>query len=116
MDGTKPKDIDPLISLASRRNKWSVASALRENNWIAKIKLDEHFYFAHMDQFIDLWVTLQTMVLHEEVEDTIHWTLSANGEYLATSEYKTWFLGAISNDMKKMVWKVWAPPKVKFFA
>ena len=80
VNGAKPKDIAPLISLAYKRKKWSVASALCENNWTAKIKLDEHFYFAHMDQFIDLWVKLQTMVLHEEVEDNIHWTLSANEE------------------------------------
>ena len=37
-------------------------------------------------------------------------------EYSAKSAYKAQFMGAILTPMKKVIWKVWAPPKVKFFA
>ena len=39
-----------------------------------------------------------------------------HGEYSAKSAYKAQFMGAILTPMKKVIWKVWAPPKVKFFA
>jgi hypothetical protein len=38
------------------------------------------------------------------------------GEYSAASAYKTQLLGIISTYMKKVVWKLWASPKIKFFA
>ena len=52
----------------------------------------------------------------ENVEDKIVWNLTPNGEYSASSAYTAQFFGAESTNMMKMVWKVWAPPKVKFFA
>jgi hypothetical protein len=50
------------------------------------------------------------------VEDDIVWRLTANGEYTSKTAYEIQFLGSIASNMNKMVWKVWAPPKVKFFA
>lgn len=40
----------------------------------------------------------------------------ANGEYSVASAYMIQFLGSRSTIMNKTVWKVWAPPKVKFFS
>jgi hypothetical protein len=53
------------------------------------------------------------MHLQEEIEDDITWKLTANGQYSAASAYKMQFLGLIESSMFKMVWKAWAPPKVK---
>ena len=41
---------------------------------------------------------------------------SVSGQYLAASAYKAQFFGTIPSDMKSMVWKIWAPPKIKHFA
>jgi hypothetical protein len=50
------------------------------------------------------------------MEDSIVWTLMPNGEYSMSSAYNAQFFGATNTCMNKMVWKAWAPPKLKFFA
>ena len=77
---------------------------------------EEEFSINHVRQFIDLWVKLQNVNLQDNIEDTIVWNLSANGEYSAKSAYKAQFFGSYSSDMKTLIWKAWAPPKTKFFA
>ena len=37
-------------------------------------------------------------------------------QYSAASAYRAQFLGMVLSPLDKMVWKVWATPKVKFFA
>ena len=59
---------------------------------------------------------LQGTQLRSDVEDDITWKFEANGEYSASSAYRAQFLGSTSTTMNKTVWKVWAPPKVKFFS
>ena len=87
-----------------------------DHAWVSKIILDEEFSHDHLSQFIELWILLLHVVLVENVEDTIIWKLTPNGEYSAASAYKAQFFGAEASNMKSLVWKVWAPPKVKFFA
>ena len=78
--------------------------------------MDDNFTFDHVAQFVDLWILLQDVNLDHDVDDEITWRLTANGQYTAASAYKAQFFGAISTNMKRMVWRPWAPPKVKFFA
>jgi hypothetical protein len=101
---------------ASTRKKWKVKHALTNNAWIAKIKMDTNLTVHHIHEYIRLWVQLNAFQLIEGVQDSITWNLTSNGEYTTTSAYKAQFFGATLTDMNKMVWKVWAPPKVKFFA
>jgi hypothetical protein len=51
--------------------------------------------------------------LREEVEDEISWKHTTNGQYSTASAYKFQFLGLVESSMNKLIWKVWAPPKVK---
>ena len=103
INGLKPKDTAHLIYLASQKKKSKVANALHADSWIAKIKLDDNFSFAHVEQFVDVRLKLRNVHLNEEMEDSIVCDPSPNGEYSAASAYKAQFMGAISNDMKKMV-------------
>lgn len=78
--------------------------------------MSNEFSFAHVEQFVDLWIKLQEVNLIEEAEDDITWNLSTNGMYSASSAYKAQFLGMMPSDMKSLVWKAWAPSKIKHFA
>ena len=63
------------------RKNWKVKQALHENSWISKIKMDADLSIHHLHEFICLWVELSNVRLHDHVEDSIRWNLTANGEY-----------------------------------
>src|SRR4051812_8846332 len=54
--------------------------------------------------------------LDEHTKDDIVRKHSTYGLYSAASNYKAQFFGMTLSPMEQMVWKVWAPLKVKFFA
>ena len=116
VNGLKPRNIAPLIFKISSRKKWCIHDALLNNAWFHKIKMNEEFSIQHLHQFVNLWVQIHDFQLDNDLEDTITWTTSANGVYSAKSAYRAQFLGTIHTDMNRLVWKVWAPPKTKFFA
>ena len=70
----------------------------------------------HIRQYISLWVLIRQVTLQEGVEDDIVWALSENGQYSAKSGYSAQFFAAIHSPISSSVWKIWAPPKVNFFA
>ena len=90
--------------------------ALKGNAWILKIKIDTPVTAAHVHEFFSLWMLVNEVHLDEHAEDDITWKHSNDGIYLASSTYKAQFLGLILSPMDFMVWKAWAPPKVKFFS
>jgi hypothetical protein len=116
LDGENPKEIAPLIYMSSKRKSWNVKAAMHNHEWAAKIEGSTEFNYEHVVQFVKLWTNLERVHLDKDIEDGITWTLSANGEYFATSAYKAQFFGASSTNMNTMVWKVWAPPKTKSLA
>jgi hypothetical protein len=67
-------------------------------------------------EYLRLWECLDGVQLHEENVDSIFWNLSSNGEYPSALAYNTQFFGATLSCFNKLVWKNWAPPKIKFFA
>jgi len=53
--------------------------------------------------------------LDDTREDKITWTLENSGEYSAKSAYEVQFAGQITSNYPVLIWKIWAPPKCKFF-
>ena len=90
--------------------------ALVENAWILKINPSTVVSIDHVREFFTLWMLVHDFQLDEQSEDEIVWKHSANGHYSAASTYKVRFLGMTFSPMEQIVWKAWAPPKVKFFA
>jgi hypothetical protein len=80
------------------------------------IHIEGDFTIAHLEQFVDLWIKVHDYVLHDDMDDSISWTLTDDGQYSAASAYKAQFFGATASNFRRSVWKIWAPPKVKFFA
>lgn len=114
--GRKPKDIAPLIHEASSWKNWKVREALRENAWILKIRPPTVVSVEHIRQFFTLWMLLHEVHLDDQAEDDILWKHTTCGLYSAASAYEAQFLGMVFSLMDQMIWKVWAPPKVEFFA
>ena len=114
--GRKPKDVAPLIFECSTRKNWKVREALLEGAWIGKVKISTSFTLEHIRQFVHLWTLLRNVHLEEDRVDSVAWKHTTNGEYTTASAYRAQFLDIARTEMNKTIWKVWAPPKIKFFA
>jgi hypothetical protein len=109
-------EIAPLVFAKSKRKNWKVHNALKDNAWVGKIELGMDFSFQHLSQFINLWGLLQEVHLVEDVEDSIVWKLTENGQYSSKSAYNLQFLGSTLSPLYHSVWKAWTPQKFKTFA
>lgn len=70
----------------------------------------------HIREFFFLWMFVHDFHLDEQIDDDIVWKHSNDGIYTASTAYKAQFFGLTLSPMDLIVWKVWAPPKVKIFA
>jgi hypothetical protein len=113
LGGKKPKDVAPQIFKICKRKKWTVANALKDDEWINKLSNEATLSIEHITQFVQLWVLIQNVHLTEDVEDDIHWKLTSNGEYSTASAYNLQFFGLIESNFCKLIWKAWATPKAK---
>ena len=114
--GRKLKDIAPLIYEASTRKNWKVREALHGDAWILKIGRNTIVSGAHILQFFTLWMLVHDLHLDQQTDDDIIWKHANDGSYSAATAYKAQLLGLTLSPMDFMIWKAWAPPKVKFFA
>ncbi|WVZ83279.1 hypothetical protein U9M48_030445, partial [Paspalum notatum var. saurae] len=61
-----------------------------------------------------LWDVLENIILSQDPDMHV-WRLDASGSFSSKSCYKAFFLGAITFEPWKRLWKSWAPPKCKVF-
>ena len=116
INGVAPLDLAPLIFDISSRKKWKVREAMHGDAWLEKIRLPMDWTMEHITQIVTLWARSRYIHLLDGIQDDIIWKHTTSGRYSATSAYKAQFLGATRSPMGQTIWKVWAPPKVKFFA
>jgi hypothetical protein len=69
-----------------------------------------------VQQYLALWNRLAGVSLQPGTLDEIYWNLTENGTYSSKSAYKAQFFGSTLAPIGSSVWKIWAPPKIKFFA
>jgi hypothetical protein len=110
LHGRAPKDIAPKFFESSSRKKWMT---FHGDTWIGKVNLEATFTLEHIAQFVELW-SITNNVNFEE--DDIVWKFMKNGQYSAASAYELQFHGLVYSEMDTIVWKAWAPPKVKHHA
>jgi hypothetical protein len=67
-----------------------------------------------LQQYLKLWDVIGEVTLSQEA-DRIVWRHMASGQLSSKSCYNAFFLGSISFEPWKRLWKTWAPPKCKFF-
>ena len=93
-----------------------VSFALHDNSWISRINMSNGLSLVHILEFFELWSKLQDIQVVHGVRHEIKWKFTQDGVYSSSTAYKMQFVGLISSDMPRLVWKCWAPPKFKFFA
>jgi hypothetical protein len=54
LNGFEPKDIAPLIFVASKRRKCIVAHALHNNEWVCRIKMDATLAVPHIHDSLEV--------------------------------------------------------------
>jgi hypothetical protein len=116
LQGSRPKDIAPLLFAKSRKKRRNVASAIHENTWVRDLQHLTGLTPAHLLEFVTLWNLVDQSRLQPQQEDKITWTLTPKGEYTTSSAYRAQFRGYATNPALAAIWKTWAPPKCKFFA
>jgi hypothetical protein len=52
----------------------------------------------------------------ENTPDLTQWKLTPSGQYTARSAYQAQFVGSTLTNFNNIIWRVWAPPKCKFFS
>lgn len=90
----------------------TVREALIERRWIPDIQ--GAMSPLALWQYVQLWIRLQDLGLSEG-PDTLRWRWTADGMYSAKSCYEFLFQGSIRSRSWRLNWRVWAPPRVKFF-
>jgi len=65
-------------------------------------------------EYLELWDMLAGVNLNN-TDDIHRWKPEASGEFSTRSAYKNFFVGAITFEPWKKVWKSWAPVKYKTF-
>uniref|UniRef100_A0A453EDL1 Reverse transcriptase zinc-binding domain-containing protein n=1 Tax=Aegilops tauschii subsp. strangulata TaxID=200361 RepID=A0A453EDL1_AEGTS len=89
-----------------------MAEGLAGNSWAHDIQgvLGLH----EIGQYLMIWQTVNRTILSNE-PDQLLWRWTANGIYSAQSCYAATFHGSTRCTSWKLIWKSWAPSRVKFF-
>lgn len=104
-----------LFSHARRKNR-TVAEALNNDQWVLDLQHGNPMDIA--SDFLRLWRLLHNagLRLNANENDKIRWIGGKDGCYSAGSAYKMQFPPAAMTSFKPLIWKAWAPGKVKMFA
>jgi hypothetical protein len=90
----------------------NVAEALQDRSWVRDIR--SPLSLIGIQQYHLLWDTLVAVSLTDD-EDKHEWRHEVSGHFSSASCYKTLFMGSITFEPWKRLWKSWAPPKCKMF-
>ena len=115
LHGSRLEDLAPnvvkCVSLRIRKKR-SVFEALQGNTWVTDIQ--GALGWRGLAEYLELWDMLANVNLND-TEDIHRWKLEASGIFSTRSAYKNFFVGAITFEPWKKVWKTWAPGKCKTF-
>lgn len=99
-------------AIPRRRRQRSVLEGLTNRSWVLDISGAPTA--AVLCDYVLLWEKLENVQLQPNEPDRFIWKWTPDGKYSASSAYKS-FIGMKSLVGAKHLWRVSAPPKVKFF-
>lgn len=105
----------PDLFKRSRGKNRCVADALTNDTWIQDLR--QHSNIDLVQNFLILWRALRAanVTLQHQTEDKIIWRLHSSGIYSAKSAYSAQFSDLPKTGDKQLIWKTWAPGKIKVF-
>jgi hypothetical protein len=89
-----------------------VQQGLEDQHWT--IDITGSMSPAAIAEFLELWAATKDIQLNDR-EDNLVWSWTGDGEYTAKSAYKMLHGGSIPFRGHSLIWKTWAPLKVKIF-
>lgn len=108
-------DIAPNLAwLVPRRIKatQTVQTGLQERSWARAIS--GGLTTVDVVEYLDLWATTDNFILNEQ-PDRMVWRWTPSGEYTTKSTYTKLHNRAIKFCGHALIWKTWAPLRVKIF-
>jgi len=115
IDGRAISEIAPQLyaCIPKRRRKTrTVAEGLNANAWARDIHGVVGIH--EIGQYLCLWQRVGSTVLTQEPDHLI-WRWTEDSSYTAKSCYEAMFHGALLSQCWRLIWKTWAPPRVRFF-
>jgi hypothetical protein len=115
LDGKSIAEIAPeLLKLVSGRirKRRTFREALTDRQWIADMR--GAFSNLALWQYIQVW-RLTRGIRFVDTPDRLLWRWTSDGVYTTASCYRAMLHGSIWSSSRKLTWKSWAPPRVKFF-
>ena len=91
----------------------TVSQGLQNDCWITKITGGLSVPAIH--ECLQVWDLISEVTLWEGTPDRFIWKWSPNGEYTAKSAHKMLHAGSVSFPGSSLIWRTWAPMKVKIF-
>lgn len=94
------------------RNKRTVNEALQDNLWVSDIR--NALGWRGLAQYLEVWDLIAGVNL-TNIEDIHRWKPDASGLFSMRSAYRSYFVGSITFEPWKRLWKSSAPGKCKTF-
>ena len=114
LDGEAPKNLAPhLFELVKRKNR-TVQQELHNNCWILLLR-GRITTATHLEEFVSLWLRVQSIQLQHGIRDSIVWKWSIDGIYSTQSAYRIQFQGSYRRFCPDLIWKAHAENKCKVF-
>jgi len=94
------------------RSKQTVSDGLQGRAWVRCIS--GGLSVQELTDFLHLWAIVDSIQLSDQPNKTI-WRWTADGVYSAKSAYNMLHIGSITMPGHRLIWKTWAPLRVKIF-
>jgi hypothetical protein len=91
----------------------TVQHALQNRNWVRDIT--GSLSVIAIIEYLHLWDKLEGIQLQPGQEDVVWWHWMADGRYSPSSAYKALIQGRSAFQSSELIWKSWAPLRVKLF-
>ena len=86
--------------------------ALQVNRWVSDIR--NALGWLGLAEYLEIWDLISGVNL-SDLEDVHYWKPEASGSFSTHSAYRSYFVGSITFEPWKRLWKSWAPGKCKTF-
>ncbi|KAM3385248.1 hypothetical protein ACQJBY_009276 [Aegilops geniculata] len=105
----------PALFAASIRKNRSVHEALHGDRWVLDLRHANSIDIVH--QVIQLAREIRSagLVMNAQTPDSISWTQHNSGMFSTKSAYNAQFAEGQHNSFRSLIWKIWAPGKIKMF-